>query len=375
MLAVGVGRTVIFTWDETVRHGDIPVVVNVKIAFPENPEGGDHVAFNVEAFGENAPPWFDNQLPAVAEPPIKPERVAEFPWQIVWATPAFTVGGGFTVILTVDNITGHGDIPVVVNVKIAFPENPEGGDHVAFKVVAFGKNVPPWFDDHIAPIAEPPILPANKTLPPWHIVWAVPAFAVGVWFTTIVTFDTTELQGFIPVVVNVKTAFPLKFVCGVQVEDKELILPKLPPAGVDHVPPVAEPPTVPFNVILPPWQIVCGLPAFAVGNPITLIFPVIVVSPHSFVTFNVIVLFPTVKNDIFVGFCIDEFTRLPFWNVHNQLLIKPEHTFALAVGFIFPLIQIDEGITKFGSGFFFTVMICWYVAFGVHPLLTVNVTV
>jgi hypothetical protein len=49
---------------------------------------------------------------------------------------------------------------------------------------------------------------------------------------------------------------------------------KVPPAGVDHVPPVALPPTEPPSAAeVPPWQIAAiAAPAFAVGLGVTVIF-------------------------------------------------------------------------------------------------------
>ena len=49
--------------------------------------------------------------------------------------------------------------PLVVRVKVAVPLNVEGGVYVAFKVVAFGLNVPPTSEDQVPPVAPPPTEP------------------------------------------------------------------------------------------------------------------------------------------------------------------------------------------------------------------------
>jgi len=123
---------------------------------------------------------------------------------------------------------------------------------VAFKVLAFGLKVPPAGVDHVPPVADPPTVPAKEAVPPWQIVCPVPAFAVGVGMTLMFTVEVIAVHGFIPVVVSVKTAVPVKAAGGAHVAFKAFALGvKVPPAGVDHVPPVAAPPTIPANVADP----------------------------------------------------------------------------------------------------------------------------
>ena len=57
---------------------------------------------------------------------------------------------------------------------------------------------------------------------------------------------------------------------------------KVPPAGVDQVPPVADPPTVPFNApVVPPWHIAPGeAPALAVAAAVTVTLPLAVACPQ-----------------------------------------------------------------------------------------------
>jgi hypothetical protein len=78
--------------------------------------------------------------------------------------------------------------------------------------------------------------------------------AVGVGLTTILTVEVAAEQGLIPVVVNVNVAVPLYPAGGVHVAFNVLAFGlNVPPAGVDHVPPVADPPTLPDKtVVVPP---------------------------------------------------------------------------------------------------------------------------
>jgi hypothetical protein len=168
-----------------------------------------------------------------------------------------TVGVGRTVIFTGDVVDEHGAIPVVVSVRTAVPVNEPGGVQMAFKVLAFGLNVPPAGVVQVPPEADPPTMPVSDVEPPWQMVWAMPALAVGNGRTVIVTFEDTEGQGDIPVVVNVNIDEPEKPAGGVQVAFRELALgEKVPPSGVDQVPPIAAPPTVPVRFAVPPWQMV-----------------------------------------------------------------------------------------------------------------------
>jgi hypothetical protein len=102
---------------------------------------------------------------------------------------------------------------------------------------------------------------------------AGPTFTVGFEFTTIVLLAEAVPQE-PPVVVSVKVAVPVKAAGGVHVAFNVVALGlKVPPAGVDHIPPVATPPTEPFNAAeVPPWQMAGRAgPAFAVGLGFTVI--------------------------------------------------------------------------------------------------------
>jgi hypothetical protein len=90
-----------------------------------------------------------------------------------------------------------------------------------------------------------------------------------------------------PLVVSVNVAVPLYPAGGVHVAFNVVALGlKVPPGGVDHVPPVAEPPTEPPNAAdVTPWHIaVSADPALAVGRAITVNDCVVETVPQLFVT-------------------------------------------------------------------------------------------
>ena len=79
-----------------------------------------------------------------------------------------------------------------------------------------------------------------------------------------------------PLLVSVSVAVPLKPAGGDQVAFKVVAFGlKVPPDAVDHVPPVADPPTMPpRGEEVPPWHIAASAgPALAVGNTLTVIVP------------------------------------------------------------------------------------------------------
>jgi hypothetical protein len=95
--------------------------------------------------------------------------------------------------------------------------------------------------------------------------------AVGNELTTCV-FEALAVPHDPPFVVNVSIAVPLNPEGGVQVEFNVVAFGlKVPPTGVDHVPPMAEPPMLPPKATeVPPWQIALkAAPAFVVGNELT----------------------------------------------------------------------------------------------------------
>jgi hypothetical protein len=75
--------------------------------------------------------------------------------------------------------------PEEVNVSVAVPEKAAGAVHVAFKVVAFGLNVPPADDVHVPPVAGDDTLPPNAADDPPAQIAAKPAptFTVGLAIT------------------------------------------------------------------------------------------------------------------------------------------------------------------------------------------------
>ena len=200
---------------------------------------------------------------------------------MVCAIPAFEVGVGATSTLTVAVAAGHGLIPVVVNVNTAVPVNPTGGVQLAFNVFALGVKVPPAGVAHVPPVADPPVEPDKVTDPTWHIVGREPVLAVGVCRTVMFTDDVTAGHGLMPVVVNVNNAVPKYPAGGVQVAVNVFASGvNVPPAGVVQVPPVADPPTEPANVTVPPWQMVCTAPALTVGVGLTMMFTDDVTAAH-----------------------------------------------------------------------------------------------
>ena len=85
--------------------------------------------------------------------------------------------------------------PVVVNARVAVPEYPAGGVHVALGSFTFGLKVPPASVDHIIPVALPPIEPPRAAVvPPWQIVAEGPALADGRGFTVTVPVALTVPQ-------------------------------------------------------------------------------------------------------------------------------------------------------------------------------------
>jgi len=83
------------------------------------------------------------------------------------------------------------------------------------------------------------------------------------------TFEELAVPHEPPVVVSVNVVVPLYVPGGVHVVFRVVAFGlKVPPAGVDQIPPVAEPPTLPPNAAdVPPWHIaLTAAPAFAVGK-------------------------------------------------------------------------------------------------------------
>ena len=83
-----------------------------------------------------------------------------------------------------------------------------------------------------------------------------PALMVGSGRTVTVIVDITAAQGLMPVVVKVSVAVPVYPATGVQVAVMLVKEENVPPALLDHVPPVAEPPTLPVIVAVCPLQMV-----------------------------------------------------------------------------------------------------------------------
>jgi hypothetical protein len=199
--------------------------------------------------------------------------VAGRPEHTAGSETVISIAGKGLTIMVLPADTGVHVPPVVVNVRVARPLYPAGGVQVAFKSVAAGVKVPPSVVDHIPPVAEPPVLPpSGAEVPPWHIaVSAAPALAVGAGITTCVLFAVAVPQA-PPLVVSINVAVPLYPEGGVHVAFISVSAGiKVPPAAVDHVPPVAEPPTLPpKGAEVPPWHIEgSAAPALAEGDGVT----------------------------------------------------------------------------------------------------------
>jgi hypothetical protein len=96
---------------------------------------------------------------------------------------------------------------------------------------------------------------------------AGPALTVGLGLTTTFFVEKVVPQD-PPLVVRVSVAVPVYAGGGVHVALRVVAVGlNVPPAGVDHVPPVALPPTDPPRaVVVPPWQMAAMAgPIFTVG--------------------------------------------------------------------------------------------------------------
>jgi len=119
----------------------------------------------------------------------------------------------------------------------------------------------------------------NDPLPPWQMV--TPVVNGDGFTTTVLLADTIPHEP--PLVVSVSVAVPVNAAGGVHVAFNDVALGlKVPPAGVDHVPPVAPPPTEPLKgaeVLV--WQIAAiEGPASTVGLGFTTIVLLAVAVPH-----------------------------------------------------------------------------------------------
>ena len=112
--------------------------------------------------------------------------------------------------------------------------------------------------------------------------------------------------------------------------------------------------------IISPGQTVILLFWVIIGKGFTVIFLVIIESPHSLVTFNEIVLVPIVVNEVFPGFWAVELVGFPFWKVQFQEDIVPKQFDAVELALILlPKHTVNGVIVIIGSGFFLTVIVCW----------------
>ncbi len=169
-------------------------------------------------------------VPELQVPPVTVEVKVVVPLTQIACVPLRVpaVGGAVTVTSLVAVTLAHPPVPVTLYVIVAVPA------------------VTPL----IAPVDASIV--ATAGVPELQVPPATVEPAVGGAVTVILTVDDTALHGLMPVVVKVKVAGPLNPATGVQVDVKELALLNVP-LGAVHVPPVAEPPTLPDKAdVVPP---------------------------------------------------------------------------------------------------------------------------
>ena len=123
---------------------------------------------NVELLNVPVPPETIDQapVPTIGGFPPKEPEVSEPQTERVEGETDAEVGVATTISLLALTAV-HGDMPVVVNVKVAVPLYPAGGVHVAFKSLGLGLKDPPAEVDHVPPVALPPTVPPSAAdVPP-----------------------------------------------------------------------------------------------------------------------------------------------------------------------------------------------------------------
>jgi hypothetical protein len=235
----------------------------------------------------NTPPLYTPLNPVgrpVTPAPVPPPDteyvilvIAELTQRVWTFVPAPDVNAmtafGLTVIVPVADVWVQ--VPVVVTVKLNVPVT----DGVPLMV-----NTPPLYTP-LNPVGKP-VTPAPVPPPVTEYVILVIAVLIQRDWTFVPAPDVNAMTAFglttcvlladvvphdPPLVVSVNVAVPLYPAGGVHVAFNVVAFGlKVPPAGVDHVPPVAEPPTLPPNgAEVPPWHIALRAdPAFTVGNGI-----------------------------------------------------------------------------------------------------------
>jgi hypothetical protein len=148
--------------------GSFVVKVNVTVPAAISAALGVYIALSVVLFGLNVPVPPDH-VADVAEPPVTPANVTVLPAQIVCAAPASTVATGLIVMIISSLPAVQGPVVVKVNVTVPASTSAALGVYTAFRVLAFGANVPvPPLQ--VPPVAAPLTVPARVTVLPAHIV-------------------------------------------------------------------------------------------------------------------------------------------------------------------------------------------------------------
>jgi hypothetical protein len=125
-------------------------------------------------------------------------------------------------------------------------------------------------------------------------------------------------------VVNVSVIVPL-VIEGVNVDVSEFAFEKFP-LGALHVPLVALPPMLPANVIVPPAQTDCGVPALAIAGAFTVMSTVDVAAlqgPEGSFVVNVSVTVPFVIVGVYVEASEFTFEKFPLDALHVALVALP----------------------------------------------------
>lgn len=122
--------------------------------------------------------------------------------------------------------------------------------------------------DHVAFVAEPPIVPARGAVASAHIDWSDPAFTVGAGYIVTTMASLTEVQGPVgSLVVRVRVTVPeaISAALGLYVVASAVAFANEPVPDELHVEVEAPPPLVPETETTLPAQMSWSIPAFTVG--------------------------------------------------------------------------------------------------------------
>ena len=124
-----------------------------------------------------------------------------------------------------------------------------------------------------------------------------------------------------PPVVSVSVTVPL-VILGVYVEVSAFTFEKVPLPAL-QVEPLALPPILPARVTLPPVHTVCGVPALAVADGLTVITTVLVAAEQGPPVVNVNVTVPLVIDGVYVEVRAFSFENVPLPALQIELVALP----------------------------------------------------